>query len=116
MQKLFIVDHGHTLLMSGDLPTLRSATFADPQRILALCPDLAAAIKNVNELAGGLERLASLPEQQIGEWIDSSPLEWVPEPSLLQPLKDFLLERREKLKGILESHLDRFPNLQRGAP
>lgn len=113
-EKLFLVDHGHTLLTSGSVVALRSAEFGDGRRVLALCPDLVSSVKNVNEFGRGLQALQSITDQEIGQWIEDSPAEWIPDNAVLGGLKDFLLERRDNMKPILEGSLGLFPNLRRG--
>jgi len=113
-EKLFIIDHGHILLTSGNLAQLRSPEFRDGKRIFSACPELTGAIRNVNELASGLATIHSLTDQEIGEYIEDSPSEWIPDGGVLKDLKEYLLERRDGLQSILEADLGLFPNLTRG--
>jgi hypothetical protein len=114
-EKLFLIDHGHSLLTNGDLNALRSDQFRNARRTIGGCPDLAGAITNANELAHGLRALNALPEREIRAWAEESPHEWIPDPGLIAGLIEFLLERREGMQNLLESSLHLFPNMTRGA-
>jgi hypothetical protein len=110
--KLLIIDHGHTLLTSGDLPSLESF---DIGRFLG-SSELVGSITNINDVANGLKALTDLPEGVIVEAIEEAPTGWVPDEAMRNPLRDFLLMRRGKLGGMIERNLMRFPNIQRGSP
>lgn len=113
-ERLFLIDHGHTLLTSGTVATLRSAEFSDGRRILPMCPDLAGCIKNINEFAQGLHALQSVTDEEICRWIEDSPAEWIPDDGALSDLRQFILERRDRMRLVLEASLGFFPNLKRG--
>lgn len=64
--KLFMIDHGHILLTSGELPVLASAEFQKPARFLSGSADLCKCVSNVNELGVALEAIRKLDEG--GAW------------------------------------------------
>ncbi len=115
-EKLYMIDHGHTLLTNGDFPTLRSADFEKGSRFLSGSADLCKGVSNVNEFGSALEAINAIDEGELESWIASSPGAWIPDQGKLAELKQFLIERRAKLRSILELTAIIFPNLQKGGP
>lgn len=115
-ERLYMIDHGHTLLTSINRAGMASGDGGIDPQILAGCPTLAQAITNPNVLGMAIERLQSLPEEVIMGWIDSTSEEWIPEATVIPQLKDFLLERRRRMQHIIAASIGRFPNLVGGAP
>lgn len=115
-ERLYIIDHGHTLLTSINRAGMASGDGGIDVQILAGCPTLAQAITNPNEIGSAIGRLQSVPDGVIMGWVDSTPAEWIPEPAIIPQLKDFLLERRRRMQQIIAANIGRFPNLVGGVP
>ena len=109
-ERLFIIDHGHTLLTSGTLPALAAQDVANFLR----CNDLIDAITNVNSLGQAIEAAAAVPELEVIELIQNVPDAWIPDVGALDPLRDFILTRRDRLRSIIEANLQRFPKVHGG--
>jgi hypothetical protein len=108
-ERVWMIDHGHTLLTSGSLEALPRL---DAQRIMRY-GDLLEAVVNVNALGIALGTLAALPDEAVEESVHAAPAAWVPDPTLLSPIADFLLRRRIAVRRIIEANLHRFPGMQR---
>lgn len=115
-ERLYIIDHGHTLLTSINPAQMAAGDGGIDNQILTGCPMLAQAIANVNELGAAIERLQAVSEGEIMGWVDTTPEEWVPHAAIIPQLKDFLLERRRRMRDIIAANLGRFPNIIGGAP
>jgi hypothetical protein len=110
-EKLFIIDHGHTLLTTGELDSLAGRDLGG----FLGCANLVNAITNVNDLARAMEALTALPESVIVETVTECPSGWVPDAGVLDRLTTFLLKRREAMGGMIEANLTRFPGIGRGS-
>src|SRR5260370_4046633 len=97
-ERLYIIDHGHTLLTSINQAGMGAGDGGIDAQILLGGPTLAQPIRNVDEVGAAVARLHAVPEGGISGWIDTTPEEWVPEAAIIPQLKGVLLERRPPLQ------------------
>jgi hypothetical protein len=114
----YLIDHSHALI--GDFPNfggllqfMGDERNPDPKAFLRMAPrPLRGLVRRLSDFEPWVTRIEALSRTQLQDSLTRVPQEWKPAQDDCPALVDFLIQRKNTVRGLLEAGSSLFPALE----